>query len=527
MTLDRQAGPRLDRRAFLRWTALAVAGTAAVPLTGCAGPTGAPGPGTLVLGLNRSLVSLDNKLNQFDGAVTVQRAVRQALTRVGPGLVAQPVLADRFVRTGPAEWTVRLREGVRYSDGSPVTVTDVDVALRCYGAVNGGFIASLFPELPTVVPVDARTFRLRTMAPVPVLDLLMANVMITPAAANRPEELSEGVGSGPFRVAEANSGTGDYTLVRNENYWGRPAALDAVQVRFVPEESSRVVAIRSGELDVIDSITPDSAEQLAGLPSVVLDRSPSTRTNQLFYNFRKLPGHPLAAPRVREALSYAVDGEALARDVLVGSVQPARGVVASALTGAVETGGYRYDPGRCRQLLDAAGVTDLELTIIWESGEFPADTSVMESVAGMLGRVGVRTRLQQFQPGGDISAWRQGRGGDWDVLGNGFAGPTGEAATVLQGMYGGTAEKERTRDTYQGYVVPEVARTLDAAATETDPARRQAVLDRAQQQIWDTWPCLWAFVPDVVQARRARVSGIELLPTNSYDLTTVALGASA
>jgi peptide/nickel transport system substrate-binding protein len=145
----------------------------------------------------------------------------------------------------------------------------------------------------------------------------------------------------------------------------------------------------------------------------------------------------------------------------------------------------------------------------------------------MLGRVGVRTRLQQFQPGGDITAWRQGRGGDWDVLGNGFAGPTGEAATVLQGMYGGTPAKERTRDTYQGYVVPEVARTLDAASAETDPARREAVLADAQQKIWDTWPCLWAFVPDVVQARRQRVSGIELLPTNSYDLSTVTLGASA
>ncbi|MEQ3553176.1 ABC transporter substrate-binding protein [Pseudonocardia nematodicida] len=527
MTLYRQAGPRLDRRAFLRWSALAAAGVAAAPLAGCAGPTGAPGPDTLVLGLNRSLASLDNKLNQFDAAVTVQRAVRQALTKVGPGLVAQPVLAERFERTAPTEWTVRLRDGIHYADRSPVTVEDVAVALECYGGVDGSFISSLFPELPTVQQIDSRSFVLRTVHPVPVLDLLMAQILITPAAANRPEQLLDGIGSGPFRVASGDGGTGDYTLVRNENYWGTPAALDSVQVRFVPEESSRVVALRSGELDVIDSITPDSAEQLAGLPSVRLDRAPSTRTNQLFYNFRKPAGHPLADARVREALSFAIDGEALARDVLVGSVTPATGPVASVLTGAVDVGEYRYDPARCRQMLDAAGVTDLELTIIWESGEFPADTTVMESVAGMLGQVGVRTRLQQFQPGGDISAWRQGRGGDWDVLGNGFAGPTGEAATVLQGMYGGTPEKEATRDTYQGYVVPEVTRTLDAAADEIDPDRRQAVLADAQRKIWDTWPCMWAFVPDVVQASRQRVSGIDLLPTNSYEITTVGLGASA
>jgi peptide/nickel transport system substrate-binding protein len=525
MTPDRSSGPRLDRRSVLRLGLAAAAGLAAAPLAGCAGPTGSPGPDTVVLGLNRSLASLDNKLNQFDAAVTVQRAVRQALTAIGPGMTAQPVLAEEFTQSSPTSWTVRLRDGVRYSDGSPVTVADVDTAVRMYGQVNGSFIAGLFPELPTVHPVDERAFRLETTEPVPVLDLLMANILVTPAAANRPEQLSDGIGSGPFRVVAANGGTGEYTLAVNENYWGPRPSLASVQVRFVPEESSRVVAMRSGELDVIDSITPDSAEQLAGLPGVVIERSRSTRINQLFYNFRKPAGHPLADVRVREALTYAIDGDALAQHVLVGSVTPAKGLVSSSLVGAVETGGYRYDPARARQTLDALGVRDLELVIIWESGEFPADTSVMEAVAAMLGDVGVRTRLQQFQPGGDIQQWRQGRGGDWDILGNGYPGPTGEAATSLQGMYGGTPEKEATRDTYQGYVMPEIAAGLAAAAREPDPTRRLAMLADTQHAIWATWPCLWAFVPDVVLARRERVSGIALQPTNSYDISSVRLEA--
>ena len=65
-----------------------------------------------------------------------------------------------------------------------------------------------------------------------------------------------------------------------------------------------------------------------------------------------------------------------------------------------------------------------------------------------------KTELQQFEPGGNILAWRQGKQGDWDLLGNGFSSPTGLAITMMQGMYGGTAEKEKTRDTYQGYVGP-------------------------------------------------------------------------
>ena len=515
------SGVSLSRRSLLRAGLAVGAGAALAPLAACAGPVGAASPGSLTLGLNRSLVSLDNKLNQFDAAVTVQRGVRQALTRINTDMKASLVLAERFERTAPTQWSVRLRDGVRYSDGSPVTVADIATALKMYGQVNGSFVLGLFPELPTVSAVDDRNFLLETSRPVPILDLLMANILITPAAANKPEELSGGLGSGPYIVTAANGGTGEYTLDRNKNYWGRAPHVSSVQVRFVPEESSRVVAIRSGELDVIDSITPDSADQLAGLPGVALERIEGTRINQLFFNFRKPKGHPLADPRVRQALTYAIDGKALVDDVMVGSATQAEGVVPLALSGAVRTGTYTYDPARSRQLLDSLGVRDLKVKIIWESGEFPADTTVMEAVLEMLRAVGVNAELQQFEPGGNILQWRQGRGGDWDVLGNGYPGPTGQASTTLLGMYGGTPDKERTRDTYQGYVVPAIANQLAEAAAEIDDTRRTQLLTDAQHAIWDTWPCLWAFVPKVVLARRTRVQGIGLQPINSYDIDTV------
>ncbi len=111
-------GSEISRRRLLQFGAAAgfLLGTGS--LAGCAGPTGLPGASTLTLALNRSLVSLDNKLNQFDAAVTVQRSVRQGLTAIGPETKPILVLAERFEMTGPTEWTVTLREGIRYSDGS-------------------------------------------------------------------------------------------------------------------------------------------------------------------------------------------------------------------------------------------------------------------------------------------------------------------------------------------------------------------------------------------------------------------------
>ena len=519
-------GPELSRRSLLRLGAVVGAGFAFGPtLAACAGPTGAPEPGSMTMALNRSLVSLDNKLNQFDAAVTVQRAVRQGLTQIGADLTPELVLADRFELTTPTQWTVRLREGVRYSDGSPVTPEDVAVALQMYAGVSGSFLASFFPEWPTVVPIDDRTFTMETERPLPVLDYLMSNILITPAAANKPEELQEGVGSGPYVVTSSNRGTGEYTLRANDAYWGPKASIRTVNVRFVPEESSRVVAMRSGEVDVIDTISPDSAAQLAGVPDVRIETVVGTRLSQLFYNFRKPADHPLADARVREALSYAINGKALVEDVLVGSVTQATGPVPAELSGATAVHEYRYDPRKAKQMLEAAGIRsdDLELTVIWESGEFASDTQVMEAVVEMLGDVGVRARLHQFQPGGDISAWRQGRAGDWDVLGNGYASPTGLALTMLQGMYAGTAEKEETRDTYHGYVFPDVEQAIADASAEIDPTRRQELLGRAKDMVWDTWPCMWAFVPKAVLARRTRVQDLELKSTNSFELSTTTL----
>jgi peptide/nickel transport system substrate-binding protein len=522
MAKDFLAQP-FSRRNLLRSSLLIGAGLAVGSAAGCATPTGRPGPTTVSLALNRSLVTLDNKLNQYDAALTVQRAIRQALTEIDQNLRPRLVLADQFRLTSPTQWYVRLRPGIHYSDGSPVRVDDVATALKMYSQVDGSFVGGFFPEWPTVEQIDETSFTLNTQRPVPVLDYLMSNILITPAAANRPEDLQSGVGTGPYVVTAADRGSGTYTLARNERYWGTAPHVKSVRVRFMPDETSRVVALRSGEIDVIDSITPDSADQLAGLSGVAIDRADGVRLNQLFYNFRKPPNSPMADARVRRALTYAIDGTSLIDNVLQGSATASRGVIPLGLDGAIETGEYTYDPTRAKAELNQLGLRDLQIKIIWESGEFAADTDSMESVVQMLSAVGVRATLQEFEPGGDIAQWRQGKAGDWDVLGNGYPSPTGLALTIMQGMYAGTPEKEATRDTYHGYLFPEITALITQASEEADAARRAALLADAQRRIWDTCPMMWSFVPKAVLGRRTRIDGIALRPTNSYDLSAVSL----
>ncbi|HET7397851.1 MAG TPA: ABC transporter substrate-binding protein [Intrasporangium sp.] len=534
-SLSDQATRDVSRRSVLKFASLLGAGAIAAPaLAACAGPKTATNPagtagaagaagGKLSIVLNRNLVSLDNKLNQYDAAVTVQRAVREALTKIGDDLKPELVLAQSFEQTKPTVWTVKLRDDIHYSDKSKVTVEDVETALKMYFQVKAGYVASQFPEQPAFAKVDDRTFTLTTKRPVVSLNSLMSNILITPAAANKPEELGTGLGTGPFTIADANSGTGTYRLVRNPNYWGTAPKLDEVNVSYQEEEGARVIAITSGQADVIDTITPESAASLKTKSDIDVIETPGTRLIHLFYNFRKPAGHPVADPKVREALSHAIDHDSLIKALMNGQVTSAEGVVPKTLAGFAKTGDYTYDPAKAKSMLAEAGATGLKLRFIWEDSEFAGASRVLEAISQMLAAVGVTAELKMIPKGGEINAWRRGEAGDWDVLANGYGNQTGLALTNLQGQYGGTAEKEKTRDTYHGFVVPEITALLDQAAAEADESKRNALLAQAQEKIWALWPAMWAWTPNNVLAKRKRVATLNLRPINSYDLGSVAV----
>jgi peptide/nickel transport system substrate-binding protein len=359
------------------------------------------------------------------------------------------------------------------------------------------------------------------------LDSSMSNILITPAAANKPEELQTGVGTGPYIVASADSGTGTYKLTPNPNYWGPDKAkASEVNVSYNEDESSRVIAIETGQIDVLDTITPDSAAYLKTKEGIDIIETPGTRLIHLFYNFRLPADHPLSKPAVREALSYAVDSRTLIDTLMSGQVSNAEGVVPKTLAGFVKTGDYTFDPEKAKSMLAAEGVSGLNLIAIWEESEFAGAAQVMEALVTMLGDVGVTLELKQIPKGGEIAAWRSGeKSGDWHILGNGYGNQTGLALTNLVGQYGGTAEKEAKKESYHGFVFPEITDLITKAGAEADEAKRNDYLKQAQEKIWAQWPAMWAWTPNNVLAKRSTVGGLNLRAINSYDLSAVTVSA--
>ena len=468
-------------------------------------------------------MSLDNKLNQYDAAVTVQRAVRQALTRIGLDLKPELVLAEvvradlpHRVDRGAARRHPLLRQvaghGRRRRDRASSSTSRSRPATSPRSS----------PSSPTFAKVDDKSFTLTTKKPVVTLDSLMSNILITPAAANKAEELRDGIGSGPFTVAAADSGTGTYRLVRNENYWGEKALLDEVNVSYQEEEGARVIALTSGQTDVIDTITPESAASLKSNKDIEVLQTKGTRLIHLFYNFRKPAGHPLSKPAVREALSHAIDHDALIK-------------LADGRPGDLRRGRGPHHPRRLRQ--------DRQLHLRRRQGEVDARRRgrLRAQAPRHLGGLGVRRcgpghgghrrrcsptwasrwsssrspRAATSTPG---VAARPATGTSWATA---TATRPGWRITNLQGQYGGTAEKEKTRDTYHGFVFPEVTSLLDEASQNPDVAARNAQLKEAQEKIWALWPAMWAWTPNNLLARRKRVTTLDLSPGNFYDLSTV------
>ena len=222
--------------------------------------------------------------------------------------------------TAPTEWTVRLREGVRYSDGTPVEIEDVATALKMYrDRSTAPSWPAFFPEWPTVVRVDDRTFRMETKNPIPILDYLMTNILITPAEGNKPEELQSGVGTGPYVVTKPTAAPAPTRLDRNENYWGPGATRAASRSGSFPRSPAASSPCAAARWTSSTPSPPTAIEQLAGLPGVALEtasRHPAEPALLQLPQARRATRWP--TPRVREALSCAINGEALVKDVLRG-----------------------------------------------------------------------------------------------------------------------------------------------------------------------------------------------------------------
>lgn len=459
---------------------------------------GAAAAQTLTIGLAADVTSADPHFHNTSSNNAASRHVFETLIRQDARQRLVPGLATAWRSIGPTTWEVALRPGVTFHDGTPLTAEDVAASLRRAGSVQGSpsSFALYTRAIAAVEATGPLHLRVTTRAPHPLLpnDLSLVPIVAARHAGAGTEAFDRGaaaIGTGPYRFVAFTAGQ-RLVVERNAAHWDGPQPWARVDQRVMRNGASRVAALLAGDVDAIEAPAPELLDRLAGQGGILLSRTASNKVVFLFPDVGRSPTpfatdaagrpiqpNPLRDPRVREAISLAIDRAAIVERVLNGEGQPAAQVVPDGFFGADPA--LRpdpHDPARARRLLAEAGFPDgFTLTLHGPNDRFLRDAAVLQAIGPMLERVGIRARVETLPWA--AYATRSQRP-EFSLMLVGWGAGTGEASSPLRGLLA-------TRDTATGLGASNRGGWSDAAfdallgeaLRSADDAAREALLRRA------------------------------------------------
>jgi peptide/nickel transport system substrate-binding protein len=333
------------------------------------------------------------------------------------GLV--PMLATRWTATSPTVWRFELRKGVKFHGGEPFSADDVVFSFG-RAAGEGSDMKSYTSSIKEVRKVDANTVEIETLTPFPILPDVISQVYILSKKwceenkAERPVDKRKGIenaasfrtnGTGPFRLKERQPGTRT-VLVRNFGYWDKVESnVDEVIFTPIGNDGTRVAALMSGEIDLMEPVPLQDIERIRSAGSFTVLQGPELRTIFLGMDqkrdelqFSSVKGkNPFKDVRVRRAFYQAIDIDAIKTRVMRGAAAPTALMVAPGIKGFVPEMNKRlpHDTEAAKKLLAEAGYPNgFEVGMNCPNDRYVNDAAICQAVAGNLARIGVKVNLQ-------------------------------------------------------------------------------------------------------------------------------------
>jgi len=331
-----------------------------------------------------------------------------------------PVLAESWRNVDDLTWEFRLREGIRFHDGTPFEAEDVAFSFARVPLVpnSPGPFTPMVRTVAEVQIVDARTIRVITRDPTPFFDRDITGIMMLSRRIHANAQLSD------FNQGRAMIGTGAYRhvsyaqgerheLVRNPDFWGPRPPWDRVITRFMTNNGARVAALLAGDVDLIDAVPVQDVQRLSTDPRLAVFTTDSITTSYLMPDTVReqapfvtdkqgnpLPRNPMRDLRVRQAFSLAIPREAIVSRLLVGQGRAAEQFAAPSLPDRAQgLPPLATDLVRARALLAEAGYPDgFRMTIHGPNGFIPSDADILQAIAQGLSRIGIETRVEVLPP---------------------------------------------------------------------------------------------------------------------------------
>jgi peptide/nickel transport system substrate-binding protein len=448
-------------------------------------------------------------------------------TQVVPGLAESWTISPDGLL-----YTFKLRKGIQFHDGTPFDAEAVKFSIERqivpdhpqHKLGKYPFANYFFGNVKAIEVMDPSTVRFALKEPrASFLTIMTAGAasVVSPTAAKKlgVDYASNPVGTGPFRYASWERGQ-RVVLEKNPGYWRHPVRIDRVIYRPIVEDQARLTELLTGSLDLIVGVPPDFVGQLENHPKVTLARQVGAHVWYLAFNNQK---KPFDDKRVRQALNYAVNKEAIARDVLKGTGAVSKGPVLPNTWGD-EPGlkPFPYDPERAKKLLAEAGHPNGFSTTLWvpESGSGMQSPVAMSTVIqSNLKAVGVNVALQTMEWGTFLAKLRTK---EQEMFALSWMAGAEDPDLVLYPLLH-SSQWTPTGPNRALYKNARFDELLQQARLTTDQSRRAQLYREAQRILHDDPP--WIFIDHEVQtaAHAKRVQGFKLHPSFDLRVETISL----
>ena len=450
--------------------------------------------GTLVAAISAEPDQLDPHVTSAYVSFQVAENVFDTLVEPDENLEMVPSLAESWeVSDDGLTYTFDLRDGVTWHDGTPLTANDVVYSFGRWSTNNGW----RFAEGTEVTAPDDDTVVFSLPAPAPNL---LSNLgaykglaIVQQANVESGDIQTAPIGTGPFKVGAWNLGD-SVELVRNDGYWGGAPSLDGVTYRFVPDPTVALTNLQAGEAHWSDNLPAQQVNNLKDSGDIVVESAPS---NDYYYFAQNQAREPYSDPRVRQALAWAIDRDAIVQAALFGNATVNQNAIPETSGWYSDYAPYTRDLDKAKALLEEAGVEDLQIDLMVVSSDSQSVTAA-QVIAANLAEIGVTVNIRQL----DSTTWiaEQGEGNFdiylWAWIGNLDPSDFYYAQHHSTGIFNA-----------QGYDNPDTDALLDQGAAETDRDARKALYDEAAKLIVDDASYIYLYNPQIVQGYSPNVEG--------------------
>ncbi|WP_337264784.1 MULTISPECIES: glutathione ABC transporter substrate-binding protein GsiB [unclassified Serratia (in: enterobacteria)] len=465
-------------------------------------------------------------LDPYDANDTLSQAVAksfyQGLFGFDKDMKLVNVLADSYeVSPDGLTYTIKLHPGVKFHDGSDFNAEAVKINLdRASNPENRLKRYNLFRMIDKTETVAPDTVKIVLKTPFAAFINNLAHpaaVMISPAALKQyGKEIGfHPVGTGPYQFETWNQT--DFVKVKKfDGYWkaGLPK-LDTITWRPVVDNNTRAAMLQTGEATFAFPIPYEQASVLEKNAKLDLVAAPSILQRYISMNVTQKPFDNL---KVRQALNYAINKDALIKVAFAGYAVPAEGPVPPAIDFAARYQPWPYDPAKARELLKEAGYPNGFTTTLWSSHNHSTAQKVLQFAQQQLAQVGVKVTVTAMDAGQRAAQVESVGVKDTGVrmFYTGWSASTGEADWALSPLFSTQAAPPKQFNT-AFYSNPQVDEDLAAALATTDRTKRQALYQQVQDRIWADAPWIFLVTERLLSANNKQLSGFYVMPDASFN----------